>query len=573
MVGTRYHKYNMYSIAKNIQIVIAALKAHHINQLVLSPGGTNAPFIRNVQDDEFFTCYSVVDERSALYFAIGIYLSTGKPVAVCCTSAQATRNYLPGLTEAFYKHVPILAITFSKHYRLIGQDYMQAPNQISLPVDSVRNTYALPYVSNSEDFKHCARLVNEAILDLTHRVPAPIQLNIPMLDNELGQDTSVSLPDVKIIKRYYKEDVSAVQFGNKRILVVVGENRGYDFAAIEAFANRHNAVVYVNHLSNMHHSRTIEGNLLLTIISQELFDKELSPDILITIGGQTGDYPLFHKLTKGNRPFEHWRISPEGDIVDTYDRLTRVYECRADDFFGGITNVNTSVEYFSAWSSYVDRLTTDIQFPLSNAYTARQLQNVIPKESCVHFAILNSLRVWNWFHFKNNVYCFSNVGAFGIDGCLSTFIGQSITTDNLCFLVIGDLAFFYDMNALGIRHIKHNVRIILVNNNGGMEFKYGAGTEQSKNIDRYIAAAGHFINAEGWAKTNRFEYHAIRSTSDFDVIVPQLVNSSESPILVEVFTDDKSENEAMNMILKVNDFRTLSSKVITGLRNRLRLNM
>ena len=134
----------MYSIAKNVQIVIALLKAHNINQLVLSPGGTNAPFARGVQDDPFFNCFSVVDERSALYFAIGIYLSTGKPVAVCCTSAQATRNYIPGLTEAFYKHVPILAITFSKHPQYTYQEYMQAPDQASLPRDAVRKSYSLP---------------------------------------------------------------------------------------------------------------------------------------------------------------------------------------------------------------------------------------------------------------------------------------------------------------------------------------------------------------------------------------------------------------------------------------------
>lgn len=206
----------MYSIAKNIQIVIALLKKHNINKLVISPGGTNAPFIRGVQDDDFFTCYSVVDERSALYFAIGLYLTTGEPIAVCCTSAQATRNYIPGLTEAYYKHVPILAITFSKHYRFIGQDYMQAPNQISLPVDCVRKSYALPYVANAEDEKYCERLANEAMLEIIHNMPAPVQLCVPMLDNELGMDVECELPDVKVIRRFYKDDVKNINLLNFR---------------------------------------------------------------------------------------------------------------------------------------------------------------------------------------------------------------------------------------------------------------------------------------------------------------------------------------------------------------------
>lgn len=556
----------MYSIAKNIQIVIATLKAHNISQLVLSPGGTNAPFIRNVQDDDFFKCYSVVDERSALYFAIGIYLETGKPVAVCCTSAQATRNYLPGLTEAYYKHVPILAITFSKHYRFVGQDYMQAPNQTSLPEDAVRKSYALPYVANEQDIMHCARLANEAMLDLIHRVPAPIQLNVPMLDTELGKDVEENLPEVKIIKRYYKEDVASMNLADKRILIVVGENRGINDNAIIQFAKSHNAAIYVNHLSNMRNDFTVEGNLLLTIISQADFDESLAPDVLITIGGQTGDYPLYHKLAESGCKYEHWRICPSGDIVDTYDHLTRVYECTYDEFFGGIKGSSNTNDYLTTWSSSVAKLNSDVEIPLSNMYTAQKLHGMIPENSIVNFAILNSLRVWNLYPIKNKVRCFCNVGAFGIDGGLSTFFGQSVMTDDLCFMVTGDLAFFYDMNSLGIRHIKNNVRIILVNNNGGIEFKYGVNEEMGKQIDRYIAAANHFRNSEGWATVNGFKYHAVRTKKEFDELTNTLVSQSESPILVEVFTTDANESNAMSQIRKANDTRKLSTKIASRLK-------
>ncbi len=299
----------MYSIAKNVRLVIALLKKHDINQLVLSPGGTNAAFVRGVQDDPFFKCFSVVDERSALYFAIGIYLSTGKPVAVCCTSAQATRNYIPGLTEAYYKHVPILAITFSKHPQYTYQEYMQAPDQTSLPKDAVRATYSLPYVSDEHDRMLCERLINEAILNLTHTVPAPVQLNVPMLDTELTRDSSDPLPEVKVIRRYQKKEISDIVLDNRRILVVVGENRGMDDSALVEFASRTNTAIYVNHLSNMQNDYTVNGNLLLTCLTQKEFDETFCPDILISIGGQTGDYPFYHKLAETGREYEHWRIS------------------------------------------------------------------------------------------------------------------------------------------------------------------------------------------------------------------------------------------------------------------------
>ena len=564
----------MYSTAKNVQIVIALLKAHGISDLVISPGGTNAPFIRGVQDDPFFKCHSVVDERSALYYAIGIYLVTGNPVAMCCTSAQATRNYIPGLTEAYYKHVPILAITFSKHPQYIGQDYMQAPNQTSLPVDCVRKSFALPYVSNEHDRLHCERLANEAMLEIVHNVPAPVQLNIPMLDNELGVDDTQLLPKVKVIRRYKRLDKNICAFlKDKRVLIVVGENRGVDIdtTALLDFAKANEVVIYANQLSNISNDYVVYGNRLMSWTSQQVFDEIYCPDILITIGGQTGDYPLYHKLAEANRPYEHWRISPGGEIVDTYDHLTKVFECDYDEFFRCAIGGTGDGSYLAVWKEAVKAQRLDVELPLSNAYLAQQLYQIIPNGSIVNFAILNSLRVWNFFPLQNQCRCFSNVAAFGIDGCMSTFIGQSTQTDSLCFLIIGDLSFFYDMNSLGLRQIGRNVRILLVNNSGGMEFKYGGTTESRKRIDQYIAAAGHFKNAEGWAITCGFEYFRIKTKNEFNAIKEKLVLPSDKSMVVEVFVDERDENGSLNILRQFNfhDTRTFMDKVVGRLKREI----
>lgn len=391
-----------------------------------------------------------------------------------------------------------------------------------------------------------------------------------MLDTELGIDDAKELPDIKVIRRYNKDDVSRVNLKNKRILIVVGENRGIDDGCLIEFASAHNAAIYVNHLSNMRNNYTVEGNLLLTLISQSEFDENYSPDVLITIGGQTGDYPLYHKLSEGTTNFEHWRICQSGDIVDTYDRLTRVFECSYDEFFGNIQGNANTHEYYDLWTASISKLKTEIDIPLSNMYAAQRLHKLIPENSIMHFAILNSLRVWNLFELKNIVRCFSNVGAFGIDGGLSTFLGQSICTEELCYMIIGDLAFFYDMNSLGIRYIKNNIRVILVNNNGGIEFKYGASAEQSKKIDRYIAASDHFKNAEGWALVNGFEYYAVHTKDELDVIVPKLTSKSEKPILTEIFTTDENESMAMSLLKRNNDTRSFSVKVASRVKKELK---
>ena len=183
----------------NINIVISLLKDHNIRYIVASPGGTNIALVSAFQNDSFFRCFSVVDERSAVYFAIGLYLQTGEPIALSCTSAQATRNYIPGLTEAYYKQVPILAITMSKLPRFTYQSYMQAPNQISLPVDCVKRSYALPIVQSTSDYLESCRVSNEAILELSHNGKGPVQLNIPWQDFEINP---VDRHTQKVIRRY-----------------------------------------------------------------------------------------------------------------------------------------------------------------------------------------------------------------------------------------------------------------------------------------------------------------------------------------------------------------------------------
>lgn len=244
----------MYSIQENVRIVVALLKSYGIRHIVLNPGGTNISIVQAVQDDPFFHCYSVPDERSAMYFAIGVYLQTGEIVATSCTSAQATRNYVPGLTEAFYKHTPILAITTSKLERFEYQDYMQAPDQMSLPKDSVKRSFDLPPVTDENTRVQCINSAREAILELTHHNPGPVQLNIRIVDLLQGKFENIDLPQIRTIKRYMAWDKwDDAILADKRVLVVVGEHRPFNARqqeALDSFCESYNAVVYVNHLSN-----------------------------------------------------------------------------------------------------------------------------------------------------------------------------------------------------------------------------------------------------------------------------------------------------------------------------------
>ena len=546
----------MYTTQENVRIVLSLLKQYNIKYIVVSPGGTNIPITQAVQDDPFFQCYSVPDERSAMYFAIGLYLQTGEIIATSCTSAQATRNYIPGLTEAFYKHVPILAITTSKLERFQYKDYMQAPDQCSLPRDSVKKSFDLPPVTDENSRRQCINSATEAIMETLHRKPGPVQLNIRINDSLQSRFEEIALPKTRAVFRHMAWDDWGdidLQIENKKILIVVGEHRPFSKRlcnAIDNFCNSYNVVVYVNNLSNYHGDYALQANLLISCGGL----MSLAPDVLITIGGQTGDYSIFYAI-KGINNVEHWYVSEDGHYMDTYDKLTRIFECPDYFFFERLAgNAQCEHDYFQSWKQLNDSVNYEVDLPFSNLYIAQQLYRHIPQKSVMNFAILNSLRCWNYFPLDRSIQGYANVAAFGIDGCTSMLIGESMYSDRLYFLVTGDLAFFYDMNVIGIRHIRNNIRILLVNNGGGVEFKVMTQSWKDKvNVNEFISAKGHNSTAEGWARSCGFKYLSVRNKQEFDKVKDIFIAQSDSPIILEAFTKDYDEVMAIELMKHANE--------------------
>lgn len=548
----------MITILENARIVISLLKAHNIHYVVASPGGSNIPIVEAVQQDPFFKVYSVVDERSAMYFAIGLYLQTGEIIATSCTSAQATRNYIPGLTEAFYKHVPILAITMSKHPVYVRQDYMQCPIQTSLPVDAVKKSYSLPYIHDDNDRTICVRTVNEAILELTHHGNGPVQLNIEELDSETWKFSyTENIPNVRVINRYEYGIDWPVSLTGKKVMLLMGEHRPYskeESESIDSFCEVFNVFVYADSIANYHGKFALQPYIISMNCSQKAFNEILKPDIVISIGGILGEYGIFGKLF--NAPagsFEHWRVAEDGNVVDTFKKLTKIFECSTKYFIERMSNGKKKSEhtYYNLWKSYYDNINLNVEMPLSNLYIAQQLHNDIPEGSSLSFAIHGSLRSWLNFPTKANINCSSPVAAFGIDGGMSMFFGESVETHALSFFITGDLAYLYDMNSMSIRQLKNNVRIILINNNGGMEFKF---TDMVNKFDvgEFVAADNHFKNAKGWSETNYFEYVPIKTKEEFLDNKHKLLEPSAKPIIFEVFTTSDKEREAANILSSAN---------------------
>lgn len=556
----------MYSNIQSVQIMVALLKKYGITDIVLAPGGSDIPLIHSIEQDHYFTCYSVVDERSLVYFAIGVSQQKESKVACVCTSGTAVCNFLPGITEAYYQNVPIIVITADKNPYFQDQLETQKINQDNIFGDKVKKMVNLPIVNTEIDWWLCERKINEALLAVDHHGTGPVHINIPIIGPTSIYDCQ-KLPDVRKIERvdmYNKSEWKKCQSilkQKKKIMVIVGQNIKFSKNTLEsmnAFFDKYNCIYAVENLSNLDCQGTIYtyplSEMLSTACGNRVFDK-LSPDLIISLGNNLSAYDLKSRLRKRYKSCEHWLISEKGEVRDEYMCLIKIFECNPSTFFGEMVSLDNeqiinSRKYFELWKNYLDQVDLgDIEF--SSLYIAKRLSEIIPEKSIIHSAILNSTRVMQFFRMKKNVKMYSNVGGLGIDGCLSTFMGQAVVTDELAFLLIGDLSFFYDMNAAGIRERNNNIRIVMLNNGGGEEFHFFMGKKNIPTINDYISVK-HSKCADGWIKSLGYEYYAVNSISEFEQLEAVLANKSDKPIFVEVFLD--MENDSKYLRNKYNEF-------------------
>lgn len=535
----------MYSGIRSVTILIALLKKFGISQIVVSPGGSDIPIIHSLQIDSFFTCHSVVDERSAAYYAMGWAQCSHQPVACVCTSGTAVCNYLPGITEAFYQDVPVIAITADKNPQYQDQLEIQKIEQTKIFSGVVKKSVNLPVVHNEMDAWLCNRLVNEALLELNHHGTGPVHINIPIVGNQNSYNC-LSLPDERKISIISCCDNDAI-WAEKReelgiyqnILVIVGQNIHFTSRETEAmtrFFHSYNCIFAVENLSNLDCEGCVHTYPISEILHKQVL-ADLKPDLIISLGNNLSAYLLKEVLREHHKSMTNWLISEKGAVRDPYKSLRYIFECSPTFFFEKMTENTTSqnedMRYYKAWSDVQLKMQIPA-FPFSNMYVAQKLAAIIPENSILHTAILNSTRVMQHCKLARGVTCYSNVGALGIDGCFSTFAGQAAATNHLAYLLIGDLSFFYDMNAATIRSISNNVRIILLNNGGGAEFHvYDHNVDQ---IDEFICAE-HTKRAGGFIQSLGFAYYEAHNEAEFDTIISRFAEPSDHPMFLECFMD------------------------------------
>lgn len=544
---------NYYSNEKNILIVLSLFKQAGIRKIIVSPGATNVSIVASMQQDPFFEMFSCVDERSAAYMACGLSEESGEPVVLSCTGATSSRDYMPGLTEAYYRKLPVIALTSSQFSSRIGHLIPQVTNRTCPPPDVVVASYNIEHIKDKDDEWSCMIKVNKALSCLTKQGGGPVHIN---LVTNYSKDFSVQeLPFANRILRITQNDIFP-EIPQGRIAIFCSSHKKWkenESKAVDSFCASNNGVVICDHTSNYKGKYRVLPALLC---AQENFSFEnLIPDLCIHIGEVSGAYPLYRFAGKNI-----WRVSEDGVIRDTFGHLTKIFEMPEHIFFehySGEVKENTYYKQIKDAIGTLERKLNEVDLPFSNIWAAGQLAPKLPDNSVLHLGILNSLRSWNIFEIPSSVREYSNVGGFGIDGNMSSLIGASLCDPNRIYYgVFGDLSTFYDINSLANRNVGNNVRILVVNNGRGAEFRLPKqiNADIGDDIDMYIAAAGHNGNQsrkllKSYVESLGYKYVSADNKDDFRESMPFFLSSEiNESIVFEIFTDYKDECDALQKV-------------------------
>ena len=537
----------MYTTEKNIQILIALLKAHGIRKIIASPGSMNATFVNSVQQDDFFEVFSCVDERSAAYMACGMSEECQAPVVLSCTGATSSRNYLPALTEAFYRKLPVLAVTSLSKRENIGQLIGQQIDRSNPPKDVVVESVYIPVLHNVQEEKICEREINKAILALTLNGGGPVHID---LGTCMALVNAEKLPDVRVMHRYSHGD-TLPPIPDGRIGIMIGAHARMDEAlihAIDNFCASYDALVLSVNPKSYNGKYSANVGLLFSQIGY----KDLNQyRLLIHIGEVNTDAVGFVVY-----PEEVWRVSEDGIVRDRYGVLTNIFQMTEYEFFAGYAQRGIPKDsQYKTWRATDSELRNHLpELPFCTAWIAQYVAPKFPDDAELYLGILNSLRSFDYANPSPKLLTRANTGGFGIDGCISSMIGASVVSPQKQFYgIFGDLAFFYDINVLGNRHIGKNVHIMLINNDGGQLFRNADHPLHNyMDVNQFIAAAGHNGKqsetlVKSVSESLGFVYLTAKDKETFSENFERWLNS-ENSVVFEVFTNAEDDEQTFLQI-------------------------
>ncbi len=527
------------------QTLTQLCKAKGITRVVISPGSRNAPLNIGFTNDHEYACYSIVDERCAGFFALGMAQQTGKPVVLVCTSGSALLNYYPAIAEAFYSRIPLVVLSADRPQHLLNIGDGQTINQHKVYANHIAHSISC---KEGEKFQQTNEIEINTALNIALEQKLPVHINLPFSEPlyETVQEASVfpkNIPATEKKGTFEKIDECVNVWNStakKMILVGVLPPNSIEQQWIEQLANDPSVLVLTETTSNLHHPHFIHSidTLINTLPPEEL--TKLQPDLLITFGGMVISKKI-KLFLRQYAPANHWHV----DLYQAYDTffvLKQHIELPINDFLKQLLPATRfhSSDYRHYWLTiFKTKKEKQKQFEASceysDFYAFSKICQSLPSPIQLQVANSATIRYTQLFLLQQEIQVFCNRGTSGIDGSTSTAIGAAVASDLPTIFFTGDLSFFYDSNALWNNYIPASFKIILINNTGGGIFRIIAKNKDSKTFPTFFETQ-HNLTAKQLCKMHGFTYQVIEGAVNFEEKLHTFLGANNHPALLEIKT-------------------------------------
>jgi len=544
-----------FSNKKLSQTITQLCVAKGIRNIVISPGSRNAPLTIGFTENKNFINYSIVDERCAAFFALGIAQQLDEPVALVCSSGSALLNYYPAISESFYSDIPLVILSADRPSELINIGDGQTIQQ-----ENVFQNHILESANCIEGDAY--NLFNEAIINLALNTAiskkGPVHINLPFSEPlyktiENLTITAKSTP-ILVAAKKVNEDLNPFVKkwnGAKRKLILVGvlKPNSIEKKYLDILAKDESIIVLTETTSNLHDKNFFPAidQLIASFDKNELIDFE--PEILLTFGGMVISKKI-KALLRDYSPKEHWHIDPK-KANDTFFYLTHHFKTTVNLFFNEFlpkietVKSNYQSNYLSVKEYRLKKHKKYISIiPYSDLKIFSAIVNIMPKNMQLQLSNSSTIRYAQFFNFDKRIDVFCNRGTSGIDGSTSTAIGAAVVSKKETLCVTGDLSFLYDSNALWNNYIPSNFKIIVINNGGGGIFRILPGEKNTNNFDTFFETK-HQFTALHLCEMYNLEYTMIHRESELNQNLKSFFSSSDTPKLLEIFTPSEINDQIL----------------------------
>lgn len=545
-------KFSSIPLAQTITQLCLAKEIRHI---VICPGSRNAPLTIGFTENEEFTVYSIVDERCAAFFAMGIAQQIKHPVAVICTSGSALLNFYPAVAEAFYSDIPLVVISADRPPEKIDIGDGQTIRQQNVFANHILYSANLKIEEEHQIYNETQ--INIA-LNTSAELKGPVHINAPFeeplyLKSDDLQVRPQHVPARTEIPQLTEplDDFISVWNSSKRKLVLVGvlNPNSVEQQWIEHLAKDESVLVLTETTSNLHHENFIGCiDRLITPLNKDEF-AALQPDILLTFGGMVVSKRI-KSFLRSYTPKEHWHADSKR-AYDTYQCLTHHFKVDANTFLQDFLpqTKQTKSNYQSRWldvkkhreakhKAYLQKI------PFTDLKVFDCILKGIPNHSMLQVSNSAAIRYAQLFRLHPSLNVFCNRGTSGIDGSTSTAIGAALVHKHPTTLITGDLSFFYDSNALWNNYIPASFRIVVINNGGGGIFRILPGEKNTENFDTYFETT-HSLTAKQLCEMYGFDYTAAENEQSLQTAWRDFYTESQQPKLLEIFTPRLENDEVL----------------------------